>query len=560
MCSTDDGCWASPRNNQRLNQTSPTDRLADNNTRSKKSKRLSHPTESIFLVRVFIFTALCIINTVLFALFLCAAILVVPACYCVRKVILYCSLRHHRHGKLKKMSASEAMWLAECANTNNTAPVSNIFFIFEGKVTLDEIQNFISHKLLLQGTLRSNNLRFHKFRHFPVRVITGYGWNEINNLNISTYVLESKETLPSMPTGLKGISEALDAKNPETLWRVLVFPGFENSEDTGVLFQVHESIADVFPSTKVVLESLDYKTIYLKRQCFLLGRLATYLCACYSGPFVIFKRLLMKRQKHFCLTRSGETNDSFQVSWSRAVDFKSVRRIKDVTRTKVDIVLLSCVAGAIRSFLQKHKVQDPDDILVCIRTDIRPQHSKLRLDNKFSLAFVKLPVGTEGAVPRLWETRRRIDQFSFTLESIIISGFIKLCLLLFPMSVGRRLANHLINKVSCTVTQIPGPNTPVYLNGKMAKMMACWTPRKTENGLSICITNHGGQIRLGLVTHHPQINDSSLFLAEFEKEVANLAGHLEKRALPSHLRWRIKMDQQVNEFEEGRENMAEEAV
>ena len=54
------------------------------------------------------------------------------------------------------------------------------------------------------------------------------------------------------------------------------------------------------------------------------------------------------------------------------------------------------MAGAIRSFLQKHKVQDPDDILVCIRTDIRPQHTKLRLDNKFSLAFVKLPVGTEG--------------------------------------------------------------------------------------------------------------------------------------------------------------------
>lgn len=64
----------------------------------------------------------------------------------------------------------------------------------------------------------------------------------------------------------------------------------------------------------------------------------------------------------------------------------------------VETVLLSCVAGAIRSYLQKHKCQDPDDILVCIRTDIRPQHTKLNLDNKFSLAFVKLPVGTEGMI------------------------------------------------------------------------------------------------------------------------------------------------------------------
>lgn len=64
----------------------------------------------------------------------------------------------------------------------------------------------------------------------------------------------------------------------------------------------------------------------------------------------------------------------------------------------MDIILLSCVAGAIRSFLQKCRVQYPDDILVCIRTDVRPQHTKLRLDNKFSLAFIKLPVGTEGKV------------------------------------------------------------------------------------------------------------------------------------------------------------------
>ena len=64
----------------------------------------------------------------------------------------------------------------------------------------------------------------------------------------------------------------------------------------------------------------------------------------------------------------------------------------------VDIILFSCVAGAIRSFLQKCNVQYPDDIPVCIRTNVRAQHTKLQLDNKFSLAFIKLPVGTEGTV------------------------------------------------------------------------------------------------------------------------------------------------------------------
>ena len=338
MCSTDDGCWASPRNNQRLNQTSPAEILAENNTaspsRSKTIKRLSHPTESIFLVRIVLCTAFWIINTVLFTLFLCVTILVVPPCYCLRKIILHCSLRNHREGKLRKMSDSEAMWLASCANTENTVPVSNIFFIFEGKVSMDEVQNFIKDKLLLQGTLHSNNLRFLIFRHFPVRVMSGYGWKEFDNLNISNYVLESKEKSSSIPADLKRTNEALTAKDLEKLWRVLVFPRIDDSEDTGVLIQIHESIADVFPSTRVVLESLDYKTIYLKRQCYLLGRLATYFCACCTGPFVVLKRLLMKSQQNFNFTRSEEEGDSSHVSWSRAVDFKSVKRIKDVTRTK----------------------------------------------------------------------------------------------------------------------------------------------------------------------------------------------------------------------------------
>ena len=125
----------------------------------------------------------------------------------------------------------------------------------------------------------------------------------------------------------------------------------------------------------------------------------------------------------------------------------------------------------------------------------------------------------------------------------------------------RRLINFLINKVPCTVTQIPGPNTPVYMNGKMAKMMACWTPRKTENGLSICLTHHGGQVHLGLVSHHSQINNCSLLIAEFEREVADLVSHLGKRALPSHLRWRYKLtNQQPNEVLEDREALEEAIV
>ncbi|PFX32081.1 uncharacterized protein LOC111321353 [Stylophora pistillata] len=563
MCSTADRCWASPRNNQRLNQTSPQEQTTSQSRAHRKNPRLSHPTESAFLGRFILSLLIFIVNLVLFTLFLSVVILVVPVCFFTRKLILYFSIRHYRDGKLSKMSACEAVWLqASCVNT---APMSNVFFLFEGRITIDELENFVKNKLVHQEMLLGN-LRLLKLKQSPVPILTGYGWEEVDNLNVNNCVFEFRGNSSLNPEDLKQINEMSNFFGGEKLWRAVLFPKFHGSEDTGVLFQMHESIADMFPFVRIVLNSLDYKTVFLKRQCFFLGRLASYLFASFTGPLVILKRLLMTRQEDFCGTDHergphNSADDTFQVYWSGPIDFKSVKRIKDVTRTEVDIILLSCVAGAIRSFLQKSKILYPDDVRVCIRTDVRPQHSRLKLDNKFSMAFIKLPVGTEGAVPRLWETRRRIDNFSFTLESTIMYGFIKLCLLLFPLSVVRSLINYLLNKVSCTVTQIPGPNMPVYMNGKMTKMMTCWTPRKTQNGLSVSITNHSGQIYVGLVTRHSQINDPSLLLADFEREVADLGNHLGKRALPSHLRWRLKVDQQlVNAVNEERERGEREAL
>lgn len=561
MCSTQDGCWAYPPRNHCLNRTSPTDRLATNNARLM-SKRLSHPADrSNFLVRIVVFFAIWITHTLFFVFFVAVVILVVPLCYCLRGIMFYYSLRrNHRSEKLTKMPGSEAVWLRSCVNDEMTIPITNIFFIFDGQITMDEVHNFVRVNLLPQGKLSKSKTRPLKLKHFPVRVMTGYGWKELDDFNINNHVSERIDNA-LIPMELKETAPVLDGESLEIMWRVLLFPNFRESEHTGILIQVHESIADVFPSTRLVLESLGYKTVFLKKQCFLLGRVATLLSACFTGPLVIIKRLLMRKTDQIFTTDLESKDSSLHATWSRAVDLKSVKRIKDVTRTKVDIILLSCVAGAIRAYLQKSKAINPDDIRVCIRTDLRPQHTKLNLDNQFSLAFINLPVGTEGAVPRLWETRRRVANFSFALESYIIYGFIKLCLLIFPLSAVRRLINFLINKAPCTVTQIPGPNTPVYLNGKMAKMMACWTPRKTENGLSICLTHHGGQVHLGLVSHHSQINNCSLLIAEFEREVADLVSHLGKRALPSHLRWRYKLtNQQSNEVFEDREAMEEAVV
>lgn len=340
MCSTTDRCWASPRNNQRLNQTFPHEQTPTQGRANRKNPRLTHPTESGFSGRFILSLLVFIINLILFALLLSFVILVVPVCFFARKLILYFSIRHYRDGKLSKMSASEAVWLqASCVNT---APMSNVFFLFEGRITIDELESFVKSKLVHQEMLLGN-LRLLKLKQSPVPILSGYGWEEIDNLDVNNCVFEFKGNSSSDPGDLKEIKEISNFSGGEELWRVVLFPKFNGSEDTGVLFQMHESIADIFPFVRIVLDSLDYKTVFLKRHCFFLGRLASCFFAIFTGPLVILKRLLMTKQEDLCGTdhegmQQNSADDTFQVFWSGPIDFKSVKRIKDVTRTEGNIM------------------------------------------------------------------------------------------------------------------------------------------------------------------------------------------------------------------------------
>ena len=238
------------------------------------------------------------------------------------------------------MSASEAVWLqASCVNT---APKSNVFFLFEGRITIDELESFVKSKLVHQEMLLGN-LRLLKLKQSPVPILSGYGWEEIDNLDVNNCVFEFKGNSSSDPGDLKEIKEISNFSGGEELWRVVLFPKFNGSEDTGVLFQMHESIADIFPFVRIVLDSLDYKTVFLKRHCFFLGRLASCFFAIFTGPLVILKRLLMTKQEDLCGTdhegmQQNSADDTFQVFWSGPIDFKSVKRIKDVTRTEGNIM------------------------------------------------------------------------------------------------------------------------------------------------------------------------------------------------------------------------------
>lgn len=350
MSASHNSAWASPRLSDQDNNeydvseraNSFSSKCSNKKQRHKsKIKRLRHPTDSFLLLKFFQFLIAFVLNTVLFAICVCLCLTVLPVGLFVRKLVVSCCVRFNsRNGKLKEASSCDALWLIPTSYVN-TSQMSSIFFLLEGDITIENLQEFITDKWLYYCSILKRH-RFPKLRKFALSVCSGFAWKQIENFHVENIVCLShtrelelmldEEDLSEDSSHLEQINSHSDRND---LWKVSLFPKFLNSNDTGVLFQMHPSVSDIFPFSRLVFETLGYKTVYLRDRCFLVQRLCLYLCTVFVGPSIILHRLLCSRAKTVLdKNHNQESYDYRKVLWSDAIDMKCVKKIKDITRTK----------------------------------------------------------------------------------------------------------------------------------------------------------------------------------------------------------------------------------
>lgn len=86
--------------------------------------------------------------------------------------------------------------------------------------------------------------------------------------------------------------------------------------------------------------------------------------ACLVGPLTLLFWLLLTTEDCNALTQRKGWAGQVSVTWSAAITLPKVNRIKQVTRSTVNCVLLSALAGAIRRLLQGCGVKQPPDLKV----------------------------------------------------------------------------------------------------------------------------------------------------------------------------------------------------
>ena len=198
-----------------------------------------------------------------------------------------------------------------------------------------------------------------------------------------------------------------------------------------------------------------------------------------------------------------------RVAWAHT-DLDRLKRARAAAEgSTVNDVVLSVAAGALRRFFEGRKQKPPPYLVALVPVSIRRPDEKGELGNRISTILVKLPVGEPDPRKRLAalrdETARLKESDNARAASLIIeaTGWA-------PPTINRLLASAMSRPLifNLVVSNVPGPQQPLYLLGRRLREIYPFVPLSPQNhALSIGMVSYDGQVFIGLVGDRDVVPD-----------------------------------------------------
>jgi diacylglycerol O-acyltransferase / wax synthase len=198
-----------------------------------------------------------------------------------------------------------------------------------------------------------------------------------------------------------------------------------------------------------------------------------------------------------------------RIAWARA-DLDRLKRARGIAEgSTVNDVLLSVAAGALRRYLERRGDKVPDYLVALVPVSIRRPDEKGELGNRISTIMVRLPLAEPDPRRRLErlrdETKRLKESDNARAASLLIeaTGWA-------PPTINRLLARGMARPLvfNLVVSNVPGPQQPLYLLGRRIKEIYPFVPLSPQNhALSIGMISYDGRVYFGLAGDRDVISD-----------------------------------------------------
>jgi WS/DGAT/MGAT family acyltransferase len=219
------------------------------------------------------------------------------------------------------------------------------------------------------------------------------------------------------------------------------------------------------------------------------------------------------------------------------VDLDTVKAVKNAFGVSVNDVVMAMCAGALRRWLIDHDALPDQPLVAMIPVSVRDPASQGALGNKVSAMLTPLPtsVTEPGLRVQIVHAATRIAKAQ---QAAIPQGLVDQISDFAVPALTARAARvvfatgllHRLPAFNVTISNVPGPNVPVYLCG--ARLLAHYPVSVVTDGqgLNITLVGYLGQLHFGLVSCRELVPDIDTLAGYLTDELALLAEAAAKRS------------------------------
>jgi diacylglycerol O-acyltransferase / wax synthase len=419
----------------------------------------------------------------------------------------------------------------------------------------------------LRSTIASRFLRFPRFRQRPLPTLRGFQWQTDERFDLGHHV--ERVVLPRGAADVeleamvsKLVATPLDPEHP--LWQFHLIANYKGG--SAVVLRIHHCYADGIALIQVLLSMTDGdrggrragpmplppskggdadddplgqllaplagvldmaskagSTLIEKSAEFWRDPAKAVALAEQGGAFTAELARLALMSEDSATRFKGKPGIAKRVAWADPIPLDEVKAVGRALGCSINDVLLSSVAGALRAYLvHRGEVVDGVVIRALVPVNLRPPEQAYRLGNKFGLVFLELPIGIENPVERLYAVRANMRSLKGSYQPVIALGILA-AMGAGPHVLQEQLLAMLAKNATAVMTNVPGPQQPLYFAGARIDRLMFWVPQSGNIGMGVSIMTYAGDVQFGLITDRSLCPDPERVIENFAREFEKLA-------------------------------------
>jgi len=423
-----------------------------------------------------------------------------------------------------------------------------------GGIDIDSVRRFIEARLHHVPRYRQH-LRWIPIERHPV-------WVDDSHFDLSYHVRHTALPRPGTEEQLRDfagqvLSQHLDRSKP--LWEVWVVEGIEGGR-FALVSKVHHCMVDGVGGVdllKVLLtpfpsDEIGEPDVFEPRPAPTPGRLFTDEAARRArAPLRAARNLrrfvdetkevgadLQHRLRAMTysarsgwFTKASDTPLNKRIGPNRRIDFLTsrldqVKEIKNSAGGTVNDVVITAVTGAVRAFLIEDRKVDVEglDFRAMVPVSTREQELEAAPGNRVTMWLIDLPLAEPDPLARLRMVSEATAHLKETNQSLGASLLTQSASFTpsTVLSVAARVAAATVRPFNMTITNVPGPQVPLYLMSARLTRIFPMVPLWVNHGLGVALFSYDGRLNWGFASDLDSVPDLERFVARLREALSEL--------------------------------------